>query len=538
MAMGIGRMAIIGERWAIGAKHSRWLRPALWAVAYIVVWIGLWSLSRSIWFLPAGLRLGALWVTPQRYWVWLALAEWIALALLAWNTGGDLLAGHNLALTILPWLLYAGSVSLLRDGDPPGVPGTPACMARLLGAGLLAAAAVVPVLVFYQPATDPAYPHALGMFAYLFGDFVGQVVLAPLIILLAQSRESLPRRRELALDLGLVLLPLLAIMALLMLAYEWVAGIGYLIAFAPLLYLGFRHGWVGPAAGLPLVGATLELVIRIEPTLLLQTQLQVGLAATGAGALMLGASTTALRASHWLLARRNAELSETNRSLQWLTTQLRDMSQRLSRLQEQGQRELAAELHDELGQAVTALATRISLGLRQTTDPQQRVLLESLRAQTGAVHDSLRRVLRQLRPAVLDAYGLQRALSEGPPRELLEDAGVAYRTAFSGDVDALDEDATTAVYRICQEAVTNCVRHARAGSLRLDLRVEREADRRTLRVSLDIADDGIGVSRRPVADGYGLGGIRSRVLAMDGDYEFTTGPAGTCHRIRFARRLG
>ncbi|MFN3843178.1 MAG: histidine kinase [Rehaibacterium terrae] len=529
-------MALVGERAGVWREHSRWLRPLAWALAYIALWMALWSVSRTLWFLPAGLRLGALWVTPQRHWIWLALAEWTGLGLLGTVMGYNVFEPGSLALNALPWMLYAGSVALLRDGNPPGVPGTPVAMARLLAAGLLAAALVSPVLALYLPPGEGGPDQALGAFGYLFGDVVGQVVLAPLIVLLARRGPMLPEPRRLAGDLLLVLMPMLGLMAWLMLRTALGAGFGYLIAFAPLLYLGFRHGWIGPAIGLPLVGLAIEAAIVFDPALAAELQLQVGLAVIGAGALMLGASTTALRASHRLLAQRNAELSESNRSLQTLTGQLRDMSQRLTRLQEQGQRELAAELHDELGQAVTALATRISLGLRQTGDPEQRVLLESLRDQAGAVHDSLRRVLRQLRPAVLDAYGLQRALSEGPPREMLEDAGVEYRPSFAGEVDALDEDATTAIYRICQEAVTNCVRHARARVLTLRLEVVREPDGRHRRVRLEITDDGVGASRRPVSGGYGLGGIRSRVLALDGEYAFTTGPEGTRHRIELLRR--
>lgn len=526
-----------GERRTIWSQHSRWLAPAAGAGAYALAWCVLWSASRSIWFLPAGLRLGALWVTPQRYWIWLAVAEWVGLSVFGLPFGFEPYEMHSVAMNTVPWMLYAGAVALLRDGDPPGVPATPASMVRLLGAGMLAASLVSPLLSLVLPMPDDSPVSGLGPFNYLLGDVVGQVMLAPLLILLAQYRLRWPRGRELLRDVALVLLPVVALMAVAMLRFQELASVGYLVASAPLLYLGFRHGWVGPALGVPLVGVALELVVRLEPGVLQYAAPQVGLAAIGAGALVLGASTTALRASHWLLAQRNAELSESNRSLQALASQMREMSQRLTRLQEQGQRELAAELHDELGQAVTALATRVSLGLRQAHDGEQRMLLESLRDQAANVHESLRRVLRQLRPAVLDAYGLQRALSEGPPRELLEDARIEYRPRFVGDVDALDEDATTAIYRICQEAVTNCVRHAHAQSLSLHLEVVREPQRRRCRVRLDIRDDGIGVCRRPVAGAFGLAGIRHRVLALDGEYEFTTGPDGTRHVVEFVRPL-
>lgn len=510
-------------------QHTRWLRPALGCLVYAAVWLVLWELSRALWFLPAGLRLGVLWATPQRYWGWLAATEWIGLSLFAAWSGHDALSLNNLLLNTLPWVLYAGSVALLRGNSAQQVPDAPLGMARMLGAGLLAATLTSPIITLNLPAATGVQPGLVGAFGFLFGDFVGQVMLAPLLVLLLAKRDAL-RQPALLRDLALALIPALVLMALLMRRPDASVDIAFLVPFPALLFLAFRHGWVGPVLGLPLIGVVTEFLVRLDPDLFARPALQVGLAITGAGALMLGASTTALRSSHQLLAQRNRELSGSNESLQRLMGELREMSQRLTRLQEQGQREMAAELHDELGQSVTALATRISLGLRKTTDPEQRVLLESLRAQVGSVHDSLRRVLRQLRPAVLDAYGLQRALSEGPPRELLEDARVDYQPHFTGEVDALDEDTTTAIYRICQEAVTNCVRHAHASRFELRLEVRRESEFRR-HVRLQIRDDGIGVSRRQVSGGYGLAGIRSRVLGLDGRYEFTTGPGGTIHHI-------
>lgn len=223
--------------------------------------------------------------------------------------------------------------------------------------------------------------------------------------------------------------------------------------------------------------------------------------------------------------RLRADLEQRGRELQ-------AMARRLTRLQEQGQRELAAELHDELGQAITALATKLSLALRAAPDSETRTRLETLREQCARIHDSLRRALQHLRPAVLDSYGLRRALTEGPPAELLADAGIEFRPAFDGQVDALDEDHTTALYRICQEAVTNCVRHARARRFSLDLEVA-ELPSGLRRVRLTLTDDGIGGAAEQGETGQGLAGIRSRVLALDGAYRFASGEGGTSHRVEF-----
>lgn len=512
---------------------GRKVKGAVWVLGYVLLWVALYQFAREVWFLPAGLRLGALWITPRRHWVWLALADFAAIAIINAFSLEIVDPGTMAALVFLPWSMYAAGVLLLRPGNPPGAPDSPMAMARLLGAGLIGAVLVAPLLsAFYGPPVQAGSGLA-DAFGHLFGDLAGQLMLAPLIVLWALGSAESTRWRMLVRDGLLTLVPTAVLTSVLLLSHEEEVIFGYLIGFAPLLYLAFRHGWVGAACGVAAMGVLLEVGFRLHPASAVQAPLQIGLAATAVSALVLGAAITALRQSHALLAKRNRELSEGNQALAAMTRQMRDMARRLSRLQEQGQREMAAELHDELGQAVTALATRLSLAQKRGREPEVEALLGSLRLQAQQVHESLRRVLRQLRPAVLDAYGLQRALTEGPLRELLADAGVRFETALVGEVDALDEDATTAIYRIAQEAATNCVRHARASRFQLRLWVGRGDDRGSFRVQLDLTDDGSGMSAQALQGGHGLTGIRTRVLALGGEYAFRTGPEGTRHEVGF-----
>lgn len=507
---------------------------ALWLLAYVVAWVVLYQVAREVWFLPAGLRLAALWISPRRHWAWLALADFSAIALINLLTLEVVDAWTMVVLVFLPWPLYAASVMLLRPGNPPGPPDSPLAMARLLGAGLIGAVLVAPLIsAFHGPVAyqSPGLASALG---HLFGDFAGQLMLAPLIVLAALGTLERVRWRALGWDALLSLVPTAFLAAVLLLSHEDDVIFGYLLSFAPLLFLAFRHGWVGAAYGVAGMGLMLEVAFHLHPTAVIQAPLQIGLAATAVCALVLGAAITALRQSHALLAERNRALLDSNQALGAMTSEMRDMARRLSRLQEQGQRELAAELHDELGQAVTALATRLSLAQRRGREPETEALLGSLRLQTQQIHESLRRVLRQLRPAVLDAYGLQRALSEGPLRDLLADAGVRLETSLIGDVDALDEDATTAIYRIAQEAVTNCVRHANAHAFELRLWVGRGEGHGVFKVLLVLDDDGTGMPVQGGGEGLGLGGIRTRVLALGGEYTFRTGPDGTRHEVGFS----
>jgi glucose-6-phosphate-specific signal transduction histidine kinase len=254
--------------------------------------------------------------------------------------------------------------------------------------------------------------------------------------------------------------------------------------------------------------------------------LQLVLMVVGAGALVLGAASTALRENHAVLAERHRELARKNGELAALAEDLRQVSQRLVRVEEQGQRELAAELDYELGHAIHALGTRISLAFREVRDEQNTRLLESLREQVREIQDSLRRALRQLRPPMLDSHGLRHALENGPLRDMLDDAGVEFVSSFEGRLDALDDDLRTAVYRICQTAVREAVRleMVRQVGLQLELAGQR------LRVAVDIEYSPYTRDLPPL---QALAAIRDRVLAEHGSYVVEPLVHGQRHCVEF-----
>ncbi|MDQ3511421.1 MAG: hypothetical protein M3414_07025, partial [Pseudomonadota bacterium] len=109
----------------------------LWVAAYPLVWLALYSSSSMIWFLPAGLRLGVLWILPRHAWWKMAVTEWIVILVLSVHHEAYNSMIALLALTLLPWSIYATVVrSIGRHGR--GTPDNKA-MPRLLACGALAA---------------------------------------------------------------------------------------------------------------------------------------------------------------------------------------------------------------------------------------------------------------------------------------------------------------------------------------------------------------------------------------------------------------
>jgi signal transduction histidine kinase len=191
--------------------------------------------------------------------------------------------------------------------------------------------------------------------------------------------------------------------------------------------------------------------------------------------------------------------------------QLRQLSQQLVKAQEDERRKLSRELHDHIGQMLTAL--RMELGridrLGGSSDSRVQAAVGECRQLVDEMVRLVRDLALGLRPSMLDDMGLQPAL-EWQARDFARRSGVAVDLEVSGDLDSLTDQHRTCVYRVVQEALTNCVRHARAS--RVTIAVEPVGSRLALRVT----DNGIGVDPDARRDGFGLRGIEERVRELGG----------------------
>jgi len=494
---------------------------------YLLAFLVLLRASNALWYLAAGLRLGALWLSPSRRWAWLAAAEWTALTIVSYANGWPIVAGAYIGMTLMPWLIYAGIVRLLRGPLPEASLDVPRHMALLLGSGIAAAAIVSPVLQAFMVQGPSS---VAGVFAFMYGDILGLLVVAPLMALAWSGDRARLRQLPLWTDLSALLLLSMAVFWLIG-RREDLAPYLMLLAFAPIFIVAFRRGWEGAALAVAMVGLLVEEVWRLQLLAVDVRTLQLALTVVGGGGLVLGAASTELRRSNERLAQRHRELGEANRSLIDAANELRHVSQRLVRLEEQGQRELAGELEYEIGRSIHALSTRISLAFRDVRDEQTLRLLESVREQVRELQESLRRVLRQLRPQALDTHGLREAIAFGPLRDMAEEAGIGYECVFTGDVEALRDDAQTTVYRICQAVVREASRSQSVRRVLVRLEV-MAGEERALEVALQLDIEASPQGDFPMATSP-LPAITDRVVAHLGSYWLEPLSAGVRHKVRF-----
>jgi PAS domain S-box-containing protein len=211
--------------------------------------------------------------------------------------------------------------------------------------------------------------------------------------------------------------------------------------------------------------------------------------------------------------------------LQSYAAQMRSLSHQLVTAQENERRHIARELHDETGQALTAIQITLQSAIRLPAPAAIRARLQDgLRLVDGAL-DQVQALSLSLRPAILDDLGLEAALRSYPHAQIRR-AGIRYDFAAPRRLPRLDAIIETACFRVAQEALTNVVRHARARHVRVELR------RLARWLKLEVVDDGVGFdvrrARAKAAQGASLGllSMTERVRLAGGRIQFRQGIGG------------
>ncbi len=217
------------------------------------------------------------------------------------------------------------------------------------------------------------------------------------------------------------------------------------------------------------------------------------------------------------------EQREAQSQLRESRDQLRELSSALQTIREEEKARIARELHDELGQALTALKMDAS-AIAAELDTAQAVLrkrTDGMKQLIDATVASVRRISADLRPVMLDNLGLVPTL-EWLTRDF------SHRTGIYVDLDIPEEnlgvggDAATAIFRIVQEALTNVARHS--GASEVSVRVNHEDGR----VMVRIQDNGKGIEEQDTrkSRSFGLLGMRERAYVLGGDLKVARMPEG------------
>jgi signal transduction histidine kinase len=193
--------------------------------------------------------------------------------------------------------------------------------------------------------------------------------------------------------------------------------------------------------------------------------------------------------------------------------EMRLLSQQLVATQEEERKKLTRELHDHVGQMLTALRMEIGRSdrTRGASDLQHSQAVAESKRLLDTILRSVRDLVMGLRPSMLDDFGLQPAL-EWHVRDFRRRFSIPVDLSLKGDLDSLPDQYRTCIYRVVQEALTNCARHAHANRVEVDVQLSQNT------LDLIVMDDGVGIAPGQ-ARGIGLLGMEERVRELDGSFD-------------------
>ncbi len=204
--------------------------------------------------------------------------------------------------------------------------------------------------------------------------------------------------------------------------------------------------------------------------------------------------------------------------------QLRNLSRHLQSVREEESKRIAREIHDELGQALTALkmdlawlSSRLPENLRD-----KRILIAKTEAMTALIDKTIgtvQKISAELRPGLLDDLGLVAAI-EWQCQEFQNRTGIKCVVNFGSEAVHLSPDPATAIFRVFQEALTNAARHSRATRIKVRLKVTPHL------LELQVVDNGIGIpeTAAEAADSLGIMGMRERLTPFGGSLIISGAP--------------
>jgi len=214
------------------------------------------------------------------------------------------------------------------------------------------------------------------------------------------------------------------------------------------------------------------------------------------------------------IARDITTRKRTEEKLKRTSMRLRNLASHLQSVREEERANIAREIHDELGQVLTVMKIRITLLSNKLRDDQKELKerIESVSAMIDDTVEKVQRITSKLRPDILDELGLIPAI-EWQAEEFKKVTGINYSLSLMQDEISIDEEKSTAIFRIFQEALTNVMRHSSATKVNISIQKKEK------NLILKIKDNGKGIKPEQIKDPRSLGliGMKERAMIFGGE---------------------
>jgi two-component system sensor histidine kinase UhpB len=262
----------------------------------------------------------------------------------------------------------------------------------------------------------------------------------------------------------------------------------------PIIVLALRYGWQGALLATMLNSIAL-IAARSGVSNLEITDLLLSLSAQTLTGIMLG-----------LAVQKQKDL---NQKLRGELSRNQTLSRQLIQAEESVRRDVARELHDEIGQNITAIRTQASIIKRVDNAEMNTRCADMIENLSLNVYDTTKHLLSKLRPKMLDDLDLKESVHQLTREMEFDNHGTHVVLDWQGDYESLSDTLKVTLFRLCQEALNNAAKYANATSIVIALSIEDD-------LSLNIADNGSGFKTEDCMKGMGVRGMQERVQALGG----------------------
>lgn len=477
------------------------------------------------WYFPVGFRVACYIFFPLRYWPALTVGFTLGQISYVWYF-------YDVPLDDLPYRLVSSASREFLILTPLIL--AKLCKVRLDIQTVKSAVTVIFVAISYRfirsmliilPSdSQNKYRHIADQdrFEMMLAHQLGGIITTLIMLLLAFHAKTIYQHfnKLLTREVGTLMVQLSFCLCVFIGAYVLEPKSLYLLrmlAIFPLIWFSYRYGALGALSYASLTVITLLVNVYgvNETELLLTTQLYI--ISYSVLALLLSAFVTELNTSKTALLDQNKELIE-------LSTLTQNLATKVVNVQESERSLLSQELHDDIGQNLTALKTNIAILEKKTSNHVELApTITRLQNVSSHMYDSVYRLMHWLRPRLLDELGLAVALKSELFSEHLNEAGITYRCNINGPIDSLSDDFKIAIFRICQEASTNAVKHSLATEFSINITYQLN------HLKLIISDNGIGLPKQKTSaakGGFGVSGIVERACVLNGKSLFNNIESG------------
>ncbi|MFP9229633.1 MASE1 domain-containing sensor histidine kinase [Pectobacterium cacticida] len=481
------------------------------AFFYSLTWLALWTISfylshngqQATLLLPQGLRLALMILLPRKYWATLLLAE---IALQIWLISEQLMVRSLLLLS--PFLSLMSAVITHKIWHRHTI-----YWQRLL---LLLAALTLNTLL-HGLVIGPGLASPLTQ--TLLATFTGGILLVPFVYLLyeyikqqhfqtllAQEIPDPPLRTSLLIWCSLFF----SLGVCLQMAFTpEMERLLLIFVFLPNVVMAYKFGWQGGVLSAVLGSLMITATRQVSGAFSDLRELEIFLATQALLAIGLGIAISRQQQ----LAQR---LQRYRHQLELELKTRRRLMERIIHTEEAVRKDIARELHDDIGQNITAIQIQAMLVKHSAPADAAQRAAGQISELSQRIHQTTRQLLRQLRPPVLDEMVLDKALHHLAGEFAFADRGIQFQLDYQLPSPPRDEVVLLTLYRLVQELLNNINKHACATQITVRLSQQSEL------IMLDVIDNGVGLIQKshsaPVSDGFGLRGIEERVQALGGSW--------------------